>query len=56
MDLNQTSEDNTEKAFGRALSKRPGLRSFSEAKGQVSTEELKEGIDNAATYLLPFYD
>ena len=49
-------ETQTENAFGKALSKRPGLRSFSEAKGQVSSEELKAGIDNAATYLLPFYE
>ena len=56
MDLNQTSEDNTEKAFGKALSKRPGFRSFSEAEGQVSAEELNAGVNNAATYLLPFYE
>tara|TARA_S200002703_G_scaffold18047_2_gene14745 strand:+ start:281 stop:3199 length:2919 start_codon:yes stop_codon:yes gene_type:complete len=49
-------ETQTENAFGKAISKRPGFRSFSEAKGQVSAEELKEGVDNAATYLLPFYD
>ena len=49
-------ETQTENAFGKAISKRPGFRSFSEAKGQVSAEELKAGVDNAATYLLPFYD
>jgi hypothetical protein len=49
-------EAQTDNAFSKAISKRPGFRSFSEAKGQVSTEELKAGIDNAATYLLPFYE
>ena len=49
-------ETQTENAFGKAIAKRPGFRSFSEAKGQVSGEELKAGVDNAATYLLPFYD
>ena len=39
-----------------ALSRRPGLRSFSEAKGQVSQEELLAGVDNAASFLVPFYD
>ena len=49
-------EAQTDNAFSKAISKRPGFRSFSDAKGQVSKEELKEGIDNAATYLVPFYD
>ena len=49
-------ETQTDNAFGKALSKRPGFRSFSEAKGQVSAEELNAGVNNAATYLLPFYE
>ena len=49
-------EAQTDNAFSKAISKRPGFRSLSDAKGQVSAEELKAGIDNAATYLLPFYE
>ena len=49
-------ETQTENAFGKAISKRPGFRSFSEAKGQVSSDELKKGVDFAASWLVPFYD
>jgi len=48
--------DQTEKAFGGAFSRRPGFRSLEEAKGQVSQEELMAGVDNAASFLVPFYD
>ena len=49
-------ETQTKNAFGKAISKRPGFRSFSEAKGQVSSDELKKGVDFAASWLVPFYD
>jgi len=49
-------ETQTDNAFGNAISKRPGFRSLSEAEGQVSAEELNAGVNNAATYLLPFYE
>lgn len=39
-----------------ALSRRPGFRSLEEARGQVSQEEIMAGIDNAASFLVPFYD
>ena len=48
--------DQTDKAFGGAFSRRPGFRSFSEAKGQVSEDELMAGVENAASFLIPFYD
>ena len=48
--------DQTDKAFGGAYSRRPGFRSFSEAKGQVSQDELMAGVENAASFLIPFYD
>ena len=48
--------DQTEKAFGGAFSRRPGFRSLEEAKGQVSQEELMAGVENAASFLIPFYD
>ena len=48
--------DQTDKAFGGAYSRRPGFRSFSEAKGQVSEDELMAGVENAASFLIPFYD
>ena len=37
-------------------SRRPGFRSLEEAKGQVSKEELLDGLDNAAEWMVPFYD
>lgn len=48
----QTDEERVKSTLGR----RPGFRSFGEAKGQVSQEELLAGVDNAASFLVPFYD
>jgi hypothetical protein len=47
----ETDEERVDRVLGR----RPGFRSLEEAKGQVSQEELMAGVDNAASFLVPFY-
>jgi hypothetical protein len=53
----ESSEPETDsERVDRVLGRRPGFRSFDEARGQVSQEELEAGLDNAASVLVPFYD
>lgn len=44
------------KVFSEALKGRPGFRSLEEAKGQVSKEELLDGLNYTAEMLVPFYE
>lgn len=56
MEMLFTPETPKEEPQKSPYSRRPGFRSLEEAKGQVSKEELLDGLDNAAEWMVPFYD
>lgn len=56
MEMMFTPEIPEEKTLKKGLARRPGFRSLEEAKGQVSEEEIMAGLDNAASFIVPYYD
>ena len=52
----ETTEPSKQEQFSTALKGRPGFRSLEEAKGQVSKEELVDGLNYTAEMLVPFYE
>ena len=56
MEMLFTPDTPKEKPQKSPYSRRPGFRSLEEAEGQVSQEELLDGLDHAAEWMVPFYD
>ena len=56
MEMLFTPEIPKEEPQKSPYSRRPGFRSLEEAEGQVSKEELLDGLDHAAEWMVPFYD